>query len=61
MSVFASGHTRTDRMKLRRFGAMLKTYTQLAEIILHSIRTEIRCRTIYYLDAAFRQVSGKLR
>ncbi|KAG9314216.1 exocyst complex component sec8 [Chiua virens] len=37
-----------------RFGALLKTYTQLAEIILHTIRIEIRCRTIYYLDAAFR-------
>jgi len=37
-----------------RFGALLKTYTQLAEIILHSIRIEVRCRTIYYLDAAFR-------
>jgi len=37
-----------------RFGALLKTYTQLAEIILHSIRIEVRCRTIYCLDAAFR-------
>ncbi|KAF8445773.1 Sec8 exocyst complex component-specific domain-containing protein [Boletus edulis BED1] len=37
-----------------RFGALLKTYTQLAEIILHSIRIEVRCRAIYYLDAAFR-------
>ena len=40
----------------RRFGALLKTYTQLAEIILHTIRIEVRCRTIYYLDAAFRHV-----
>ncbi|KIJ21922.1 hypothetical protein PAXINDRAFT_124220 [Paxillus involutus ATCC 200175] len=37
-----------------RFGALLKTYTQLAEIILHTIRIEVRCRSIYYLDAAFR-------
>ncbi|KAG8219663.1 hypothetical protein J3R82DRAFT_618 [Butyriboletus roseoflavus] len=37
-----------------RFGALLKTYTQLAEIILHTIRIEVRCRAIYYLDAAFR-------
>ncbi|KAF9229101.1 hypothetical protein BS17DRAFT_771020 [Gyrodon lividus] len=37
-----------------RFGALLRTYTQLAEIILHTIRIEVRCRIIYYLDAAFR-------
>jgi len=45
-------------MKPRRFGALLKTYTQLAEIILHSIRIEVRCRIIYYLDAAFRHVGA---
>ena len=28
----------------------------MAEIILHSIRIEVRCRTIHYLDAAFRHV-----
>ncbi|KAG6336133.1 hypothetical protein ID866_2943 [Astraeus odoratus] len=37
-----------------RFGALLKTYRQLAEIILDTIRIEVRCRTMYYLDAAFR-------
>ncbi|KAG0704359.1 Sec8 exocyst complex component-specific domain-containing protein [Suillus ampliporus] len=37
-----------------RFGALLKTYAQLAEIILHTIRIDIRCRTIHYLDAAMR-------
>ncbi|KAH7885950.1 Sec8 exocyst complex component-specific domain-containing protein [Phlebopus sp. FC_14] len=37
-----------------RFSALLKTYTQLAELILHTIRIEVRCRGIYYLDAAFR-------
>ncbi|KAG2122034.1 Sec8 exocyst complex component-specific domain-containing protein [Suillus cothurnatus] len=37
-----------------RFGALLKTYSQLAEIILHTIRIDIRCRTMYYLDAAMR-------
>ncbi|KAG1768897.1 hypothetical protein EV702DRAFT_712292 [Suillus placidus] len=38
----------------RRFGALLKTYSQLAEIILHTIRIDIRCRTMHYLDAAMR-------
>ena len=37
-----------------RFQALLKTYDQLAELILHSIRIDIRCRTIHYLDAAMR-------
>lgn len=37
-----------------RFGALLKTYFQLAEIILHTIRIDIRCRTMHYLDAATR-------
>jgi exocyst complex component 4 len=40
----------------RRFQALLKTYEQLAEIILHSIRIEMRCRTIHFLDAAMRHV-----
>lgn len=39
---------------LSRFQALLKTYDQLAELILHSIRIDIRCRTIHYLDAAMR-------
>ncbi|KAI9461755.1 Sec8 exocyst complex component-specific domain-containing protein [Boletus coccyginus] len=54
-------HTKDNQLSLPlshemalRFGALLKTYTQLAEIILHSIRIEVRCRVIYYLDAAFR-------
>jgi exocyst complex component 4 len=37
-----------------RFQALLKTYEQLAELILHTIRIDIRCRTIHYLDAAMR-------
>ncbi|KAF9231597.1 Sec8 exocyst complex component-specific domain-containing protein [Melanogaster broomeanus] len=43
-----------SRAMTLRFGALLKTYTQLAEIILHTIRIEVRYRCIYYLDAAFR-------
>ncbi|KAK0465001.1 exocyst complex component sec8 [Desarmillaria tabescens] len=37
-----------------RFGALLKTYEQLSELILDTIRIDIRCRTIYYLDSALR-------
>ncbi|KAG1757763.1 Sec8 exocyst complex component-specific domain-containing protein [Suillus lakei] len=43
-----------SREMAMRFGALLKTYTQLAEIILHTIRIDIRCRTMHYLDAAMR-------
>jgi exocyst complex component 4 len=43
-----------SREMAMRFGALLKTYSQLAEIILHTIRIDIRCRTMYYLDAAMR-------
>jgi exocyst complex component 4 len=39
-----------------RFQALLKTYDQLAEVILHTIRIDMRCRTIHYLDAAMRHV-----
>lgn len=37
-----------------RFGALLKTFEQLAELILDTIRIDIRCRTMYYLDSALR-------
>ncbi|EGO02554.1 hypothetical protein SERLA73DRAFT_165642 [Serpula lacrymans var. lacrymans S7.3] len=43
----------TREMALR-FGALIQTYNQLAEIILHTIRIDIRCRVIHYLDAALR-------
>lgn len=43
-----------SREMAMRFSALQKTYTQLAEIILHTIRIEVRCRTMYHLDAAFR-------
>jgi exocyst complex component 4 len=45
---------------LSRFQALLKTYEQLAELILHSIRIDVRCRTIYCLDAAMRHVLSSL-
>jgi exocyst complex component 4 len=37
-----------------RFQALLKTYEQLAELILDTIRIDIRCRVIFYLDSAMR-------
>ncbi|KAJ7225698.1 exocyst complex component sec8 [Mycena pura] len=37
-----------------RFQALLQTYEQLSELILDSIRVDIRCRTIHYLDSALR-------
>ncbi|KAE9408284.1 hypothetical protein BT96DRAFT_962930 [Gymnopus androsaceus JB14] len=37
-----------------RFHALLKTYEQLSELILHTIRVDVRCRAMYYLDLAMR-------
>ncbi|KAJ3969790.1 Sec8 exocyst complex component-specific domain-containing protein [Lentinula raphanica] len=37
-----------------RFQALLRTYEQLSELILHTIRVDIRCRTVYYLGLAMR-------
>jgi exocyst complex component 4 len=41
----------------RRFHALLQTYDQLAEFILYTIRMDVRCRVIHYLDLALRHVS----
>jgi exocyst complex component 4 len=41
---------------VRRFQALLETYQQLAELILGTIRIDIRCRTMHYLDSAMRHV-----
>ncbi|CAL1695106.1 unnamed protein product [Somion occarium] len=38
-----------------RFQALHKTYEQLSEVILHTIRVDIRCRVIHHLDLAVRQ------
>ncbi|KAF8807754.1 hypothetical protein BYT27DRAFT_7189848 [Phlegmacium glaucopus] len=35
-----------------RFQALLKTYDQLGTVILDTIRIDLRCRTMHYLDAA---------
>ncbi|KAI0249495.1 Sec8 exocyst complex component-specific domain-containing protein [Lactifluus subvellereus] len=37
-----------------RFHALLKTYDQLSELILHTIRIDVRCRVAHYLDLAIR-------
>ncbi|KAI0322694.1 Sec8 exocyst complex component-specific domain-containing protein [Amylostereum chailletii] len=37
-----------------RFHALLKTYDQLSELILHTMRVDIRCRVSHYLDLASR-------
>ncbi|KAF9076098.1 Sec8 exocyst complex component-specific domain-containing protein [Rhodocollybia butyracea] len=37
-----------------RFQALLRTYQQLSELILHTIRVDVRCRTVHYLDLAMR-------
>ncbi|KAG2120691.1 Sec8 exocyst complex component-specific domain-containing protein [Suillus discolor] len=61
ISTFLSQGTYDEQLSLplsremaMRFSALLKTYSQLAEIILHTIRIDIRCRTMHYLDAAMR-------
>ncbi|KAG6855659.1 hypothetical protein H0H87_012345 [Tephrocybe sp. NHM501043] len=38
-----------------RFQALLKTYEQLSGLILDTIRIDVRCRTIYYLESSMRQ------
>ncbi|KAH9486575.1 putative exocyst complex component sec8 [Psilocybe cubensis] len=53
--------TTTDRLSLPlskemslRFQALLKTYDQLSTLILDTLRSELRCRTIFYLTSAMR-------
>ncbi|KAG8889462.1 hypothetical protein FRB98_004147 [Tulasnella sp. 332] len=38
-----------------RYDALLKAYEQLAELVIHTIRVEIRCRIVHFLDLAMRQ------
>jgi len=38
-----------------RFDALLKTYEQLAELVLCTLRIDLRCRTIHYIDLAVQQ------
>ncbi|KAK2461622.1 hypothetical protein APHAL10511_006085 [Amanita phalloides] len=37
-----------------RYQALLRTYEQLSNLILDTIRIEIRCRTMFYIDSAMR-------
>jgi len=37
-----------------RFHALLKTYDQLSEMILHTVRIDVRCRIAHYLDLTMR-------
>jgi exocyst complex component 4 len=39
-----------------RFQALLKTYDLLAELILYTIRIDVRCRTMYHLELTLREV-----
>ena len=42
---------------ISRFQALHQTYDQLSEVILHTIRVDIRCRVAHHLDLALRQVN----
>jgi hypothetical protein len=44
----------------RRFDALLKTYEQLAEMVLFTFRTDIRCQAIHYLNLSIRRVSNSV-
>lgn len=37
-----------------RYHALIKTFEQFAELILVTIRIDVRCRTMYYLDSSMR-------
>ncbi|KDQ19891.1 hypothetical protein BOTBODRAFT_142567 [Botryobasidium botryosum FD-172 SS1] len=43
------------RAMAMRFDALLKTYEQLAELVLCTLRIDLRCRTIHYIDLAVQQ------
>jgi len=43
-----------------RFDALLRTYEQLAEMVLFTLRTDIRCRAIHYLSLSIRRGNYQL-
>lgn len=43
-------------MSISRFQALLKTYEQLTEVIVYTMRMDVRARSIHYLDLASRHV-----
>ena len=40
-----------------RFQALHMTYAQLAELIMYTLRIDIRCRAMHFVDLALRHVS----
>jgi exocyst complex component 4 len=44
----------SDLYFARRFQALLKTFEQLASMILDTIRIDLRCRVTHYIDASMR-------
>lgn len=45
-----------SREMAMRFQALIRTYDQLSSLILDTLRIDIRCRAMYYLDASMRHV-----
>ncbi|KAF6766580.1 Sec8 exocyst complex component-specific domain-containing protein [Ephemerocybe angulata] len=43
-----------SREMAMRFQALIRTYDQLSSLILDTLRIDIRCRAMYYLDASMR-------
>jgi exocyst complex component 4 len=39
-----------------RFQALLRTYELLAELVLCTVRVDVRCRTIFHLDLTMKNV-----
>lgn len=40
-----------------RFASLISTYEQLGQIVLFTIRLDVRCRVMYYLTTAMHHVS----
>jgi exocyst complex component 4 len=49
-----------SREMAMRFQALIRTYDQLSCLILDTLRIDIRCRAMYYLDASMRHVRNCL-
>lgn len=58
MRIFAVTGT-TDGV-CRRYDAIIQTYEQLANMVLFTIRLELRCRVICYVDAAMSKGSYQM-
>ena len=51
-----SAYVRTEAAHVRRYDSLLRTYDQLAELVLCTIRLDIRCRTLHALQKGMREV-----